>query len=110
MKSLLRGTTFGGNIAFEGESSREMISCSSPPAASGHGLRLLIVLFLLFTGTSVGCYTSIFSFGDSIADTGNAMYSGSIPESVRHLPYGQTYFGLATGRFSDGRLIVDFIG
>ncbi|THU70914.1 hypothetical protein C4D60_Mb08t30020 [Musa balbisiana] len=86
-----------------------MISCSSPPVASGHGLRLLVVLFLLFTGTAVGCYTSIFSFGDSIADTGNAIHSGIIVESVRHLPYGQTYFGHATGRFSDGRLIVDFI-
>ncbi|WOL11808.1 hypothetical protein Cni_G20572 [Canna indica] len=78
--------------------------------AYGHRLRLLAALSLLLSGDAVGCYTSIFSFGDSIVDTGNAMHSGSVPETISRLPYGQTYFGRATGRFSDGRLVVDFIG
>lgn len=56
------------------------------------------------------CYKSIFSFGDSLADTGNFLHdSGNNSGPVAHLPYGETHFHRATGRFSDGRLIVDFI-
>lgn len=56
-------------------------------------------------------YTSIFSFGDSLADTGNFLNSGAhFFPSISNLPYGMTYFRHATGRCSDGRLVVDFIG
>ncbi|XP_062209252.1 GDSL esterase/lipase At1g28600-like [Phragmites australis] len=54
------------------------------------------------------CYTRLFSFGDSITDAGNlASLSPNI--SVLEPPYGETFFGRPTGRFCDGRLIVDFI-
>ncbi|KAK1326038.1 GDSL esterase/lipase [Acorus calamus] len=52
-------------------------------------------------------YTSIFSFGDSITDTGN--YRRLQGDDVAPPPYGMTYFKRPTGRFSDGRLIIDFI-
>ncbi|XP_028774913.1 GDSL esterase/lipase At1g28610-like [Neltuma alba] len=75
-------------------------------------LTLYIVAFLSFIPSSTGCpYTSIFSFGDSLADTGNLFFSFQPPR--RHHcsrpPYGKTYFGHPTGRCSDGRLIIDFI-
>jgi hypothetical protein len=56
-------------------------------------------------------YSSLFSFGDSLTDTGNLLASGCISfPSIGQYPYGMTYFGRPTGRCSDGRLIVDFIG
>ncbi|XP_074580504.1 GDSL esterase/lipase At1g28590-like [Curcuma longa] len=66
---------------------------------------------LLFPSVLVaGCYSSIFSFGDSLADTGNLLHiAGNHSTYYACLPYGMTYFGRPTGRFSDGRLILDFI-
>ncbi|VAH62115.1 unnamed protein product [Triticum turgidum subsp. durum] len=51
------------------------------------------------------------SFGDSLADTGNFpfLYGNDSREPALRTPYGETFFRRATGRFSDGRLIVDFI-
>ncbi|XBI18343.1 hypothetical protein VPH35_060146 [Triticum aestivum] len=57
------------------------------------------------------CYPRVFSFGDSLADTGNLLYlyGNDSYEAATRLPYGETYFHRATGRSSNGRLIVDFI-
>ena len=57
-------------------------------------------------------FKSIISFGDSIADTGNLL-GLSDPNHLPHVafsPYGETFFHHPTGRFSNGRLIIDFIG
>ncbi|CAN1305575.1 GDSL esterase/lipase At1g28600 [Linum perenne] len=57
------------------------------------------------------CFTSIISFGDSIADTGNRCRV-SPPDNLPHIcfpPYGRTFFQRPTGRCSDGRLVIDFI-
>ncbi|KAF3339597.1 GDSL esterase/lipase [Carex littledalei] len=50
----------------------------------------------------------MFIFGDSLTDTGNYLsIFGDAPISM--LPYGQTFFHKATGRWSDGRVFADFI-
>ncbi|RWV94897.1 hypothetical protein GW17_00042529 [Ensete ventricosum] len=73
------------------------------------GIVITIVL-LLSVHQVTGCYSSIFSFGDSLADTGNILASaGDSAGAVSRLPYGETYFHRPTGRYSDGRLIIDFI-
>ncbi|XP_027338703.1 GDSL esterase/lipase At5g45910-like [Abrus precatorius] len=55
-------------------------------------------------------YEAIFNFGDSLSDTGNFLASGAISFPViGKLPYGETFFRHATGRCSDGRLVIDFI-
>jgi hypothetical protein len=56
-------------------------------------------------------YTSMFSFGDSLTDTGNLLVSSPLSNHiVGRYPYGITYFHRPTGRCSDGRLVVDFLG
>ncbi|CAO2142489.1 unnamed protein product [Urochloa humidicola] len=79
---------------------------------SGQGglnsLPIFLVLLILLLNVPVGlcgCYKRIFSFGDSIIDTGNfANGKGSLME----FPYGMTYFHRPTGRICDGRVLIDF--
>ncbi|RDX68049.1 GDSL esterase/lipase, partial [Mucuna pruriens] len=53
-------------------------------------------------------YEVIFNFGDSISDSGNV--ATHYPILLRNSPYGSTYFKHPSGRISNGRLIIDFIG
>ncbi|XP_076941540.1 GDSL esterase/lipase At1g28570-like [Bidens hawaiensis] len=75
----------------------------------------IIIFQLLCTCTlyTNGCYTSIISFGDSLADTGNLkQLSYHTNQQSLHFfypPYGETFFHEPTGRCSNGRLVIDFI-
>ncbi|CAN0853292.1 GDSL esterase/lipase At2g27360 [Linum grandiflorum] len=79
----------------------------APPTAT-------LLLFLSISSAAVAanpCFTSFFSFGDSITDTGNQLLlatPGNLPRCC-FSPYGETFFGHPSGRCSDGRLIVDFV-
>ncbi|PUZ65292.1 hypothetical protein GQ55_3G212100 [Panicum hallii var. hallii] len=55
--------------------------------------------------------TSMFTLGDSHIDTGNALVMAApvMPVWIDKPPYGETFFGHPSGRFSDGRVIIDFI-
>lgn len=56
-------------------------------------------------------HVALFIFGDSIFDAGNNNYiNTSARFRANFWPYGESFFKYATGRFSDGRLIPDFIG
>ena len=58
-----------------------------------------------------GSFTKIYAFGDSFTDTGNSR-SASGPNGFRHVsnpPYGSTFFHHPTNRYSDGRLVIDFV-
>ncbi|KAI3931538.1 hypothetical protein MKW92_011140 [Papaver armeniacum] len=50
-------------------------------------------------------FPAIFNFGDSNSDTG--AWSAVFGQAWK--PAGETYFGAPAGRYSDGRLIIDFI-
>ncbi|XP_058111543.1 GDSL esterase/lipase ACHE-like isoform X1 [Magnolia sinica] len=68
---------------------------------------LLPVLFTLrpVLGLTECHFPALFNFGDSNSDTGGLSAAfGQAPP-----PNGESYFGAPAGRYSDGRLIVDFI-
>ncbi|CAK9154330.1 unnamed protein product [Ilex paraguariensis] len=53
----------------------------------------------------------IYQLGDSLSDTGNLIREGTTEETMAaaHLPYGESFHGEPTGRWSNGLLIIDFI-
>lgn len=56
-------------------------------------------------------FSKIYAFGDSYTDTGNTR-STTGPYSFGYVsspPYGTTFFHHSTNRYSDGRLVVDFL-
>ena len=70
---------------------------------------LILVILLCNTspifGTKKCDFPAIFNFGASNADTGGLAAAFGTPKP----PYGETYFHRSTGRYSDGRIILDFI-
>ncbi|KAL5227146.1 hypothetical protein ABZP36_015411 [Zizania latifolia] len=89
--------------SFIGCQRRRPISPSAP-------LVLCAAVLLLNAHVALcGCFKRMFSFGDSIIDTGNfAFVARNGPSPINQLPYGMTFFKHPTGRVSDGRVIVDF--
>lgn len=57
-------------------------------------------------------FDQIYQLGDSLSDTGNLMQEIPIGIAIPYarLPYGETYFKRATGRCSNGLLIIDYFG
>lgn len=71
------------------------------------GLLLLTLLLPSPILCSNECnFSAVFNFGDSNSDTGGLSAAfGQAPP-----PNGQTFFHVPSGRYSDGRLVIDFIG
>ncbi|KAL2245071.1 UNVERIFIED_CONTAM: Acetylajmalan esterase [Sesamum indicum] len=57
-------------------------------------------------------FDQIYQLGDSISDTGNLIREIPIGAATAfaRLPYGETFFKNATGRCSNGLLMIDYIG
>ncbi|KAI5083109.1 hypothetical protein GOP47_0002852 [Adiantum capillus-veneris] len=56
------------------------------------------------------CFPALFVFGNSLSDTGNGVLTGNVLFTrASQNPYGATFPGHPSGRFSDGRLLVDFL-
>ncbi|BAT80399.1 hypothetical protein LR48_Vigan635s002100 [Vigna angularis] len=55
-------------------------------------------------------HAALFVFGDSLFDVGNNNYINTTADyQANYSPYGETFFKYPTGRFSDGRVLPDFI-
>ncbi|KAM6570195.1 hypothetical protein CsatB_018180 [Cannabis sativa] len=66
---------------------------------------------IAITKTNPLPFKKIYAFGDSFTDTGNTR---SVPGQGGFLhgsnpPYGMTFFHHPTNRYSDGRLVIDFV-
>ncbi|XP_022949031.1 GDSL esterase/lipase 5-like [Cucurbita moschata] len=91
----------------------------------GQLIELLLIFFFFFfffNFISIYCFAEVefnvvpekhaafFIFGDSFLDAGNNNYINTTTlDQANFWPYGQTHFRFPTGRFSDGRLVSDFI-
>lgn len=81
-------------------------------------LVLPLICFFLLSPSPLPCNAQtlktcglnlIYQLGDSVSDTGNLIREH--PESAfAKLPYGETFFKNATGRCSDGLLMIDYFG
>ncbi|PWA43567.1 SGNH hydrolase-type esterase domain-containing protein [Artemisia annua] len=82
-------------------------------ASSKSGFLVLFVFCLSVPTDSWGNiekHTALFVFGDSLFDPGNNNYINTTASfQANYWPYGESYFNPPTGRFSNGRLIPDFI-
>ncbi|KAI5073448.1 hypothetical protein GOP47_0011461 [Adiantum capillus-veneris] len=54
-------------------------------------------------------FPAIFNFGDSTSDTGGIHVSFPFMTLAEEFPYGETFFHRPVNRYSDGRLLIDFI-
>lgn len=89
----------------------EFSSYNIKPTISLSSFYLIILSFATIpethvTGSKACNFPAIFNFGDSNSDTGG--YSTSYYRA--RPPYGKTYFHMPVGRYSDGRLMIDFMG
>ena len=78
-------------------------------------LALFSTLFISTHGLGQLClpeeHVALFIFGDSLFDAGNNNYINTNSDyQANYEPYGENFFKYSTGRFSDGRIIPDFIG
>ncbi|XLR53047.1 hypothetical protein HN51_021268 [Arachis hypogaea] len=81
-------------------------------------LNIIIIIGYSFSHQSHASYyclpqnhRALFIFGDSLFDNGNNNYINTTTFLQSNFPpYGKTFFKYPSGRFSDGRVIPDFIG
>ncbi|KAI3913588.1 hypothetical protein MKW92_043244 [Papaver armeniacum] len=90
--------------------------------ASSTAVTLIFFFFFIFFISSSTTFASttvtgrrfskIYAFGDSYTDTGNTKSGPDGPAGFNHVsspPYGMTFFRKPTNRYSDGRLVIDFV-
>lgn len=80
---------------------------------SSFAIILISCLFVVArkNGSVVGQqFPAMFVFGDSLVDCGNNNYISSLARA-NYLPYGIDFIGAGpTGRFCNGKTIIDFLG
>ncbi|KAG6421294.1 hypothetical protein SASPL_117844 [Salvia splendens] len=86
----------------------------STPKILFSNVTLIFILLLSYShasSSSPSPFKRIYAFGDSYTDTGNTKTSTG-PTAFNHVsnpPYGVTFFHHPTSRYSDGRIVLDFV-
>ncbi|KAI3454956.1 hypothetical protein Pfo_011619 [Paulownia fortunei] len=79
-------------------------------------MALITLVFILLSSslasaTTPPTFNKVYAFGDSYTDTGNTRTSTG-PTAFNYVsnpPYGVTFFHHPTNRYSDGRIVIDFV-
>ncbi|KAH7292882.1 hypothetical protein KP509_28G002400 [Ceratopteris richardii] len=85
--------------------------CCSPLAASARALYTTTTTQSSNT-PATRCsspFAPVLAFGDSTTDTGNQVQTNTPFATAASPPYGMTFFHRPTGRYSDGRVMLDFL-
>ncbi|KAE8126178.1 hypothetical protein FH972_020922 [Carpinus fangiana] len=77
------------------------------PAAAA--LVLGIIFILASPNEAAQQFSGMFVFGDSLVDDGNNNFLSSLAKA-NYLPYGIDFFEGPSGRFCNGKTIIDFLG
>jgi phospholipase/lecithinase/hemolysin len=72
---------------------------------------LLSIIFILASPNIEAAqqYSGMFVFGDSLVDDGNNNLLGSLAKA-NYVPYGIDFYEGPSGRFCNGKTIIDFLG
>lgn len=71
-------------------------------------VRIVLIVVCWVHSVHASAVVPMIVFGDSLVDQGNNNYLFTIAK-CNYMPYGVDFPGGATGRFSNGRIISDFI-
>jgi phospholipase/lecithinase/hemolysin len=77
------------------------------PAAAA--LVLGIIFILASPNEAAQQFSGMFVFGDSLVDDGNNNFLSSLAKA-NYLPYGIDFYEGPSGRFCNGKTIIDFLG
>lgn len=96
------------------KSHKAIMASSFPYISSQTTLAITLSIVILYSPAALAChcpFNQIYAFGDSFTDTGNAApTTGSgVFNRASNPPYGSTFFHRSTSRYSDGRLVIDFV-
>ena len=69
---------------------------------------VLVYVVLLTTLASGQQFTAMYVYGDSLVDNGNNNYLNA-QAKANFLPYGIDFYQGPTGRFTNGKTIIDFL-
>jgi hypothetical protein len=104
--------------AWAGEQGLGVQAADRASSASGSELlppqvAAILTSVLVEADPAAVCYSCVFSFEDSLADTSNYpyhfVYVNNTCEPTLRLPYGETFFNRATDCFSNRRIVLDFV-
>lgn len=75
-------------------------------------INISLAMMVVFTNGIMAAspqFSAMFVFGDSLTDAGNNNYLNSLAKA-NYVPYGIDFVEGPSGRFCNGRTIVDFLG